>query len=115
MFLVHVTRHKRPVPWAKILTSAPVLALICAQIGHDWGFFTMVTDLPKYMKDVLKFNVAQNGIWSSVPYIFMWLVSMSSGWFCDFLVKRKYLNVTLARKIFTTIGKIFGGRNSQLN
>ena len=65
----------------------------------------MVTDLPKYMKDVLKFNVAENGVWSSVPYIFMWLVSMGSGWVCDYLIKRQYMSVTLARKVFTSIGK----------
>ncbi|XP_044272566.1 sialin-like isoform X2 [Tribolium madens] len=104
--IAHVTRRKRQVPWYSIMTSAPVLALIAAQIGHDWGFFTMVTDLPKYMKDVLKFNVAQNGVWSSVPYIFMWLVSMTSGWLCDHLVEKRYLSVTLARKIFTTIASM---------
>ncbi|RZC22696.1 MFS 1 domain containing protein, partial [Asbolus verrucosus] len=98
----HVSKKKRKIPWTSIFTSAPLLALVAAQIGHDWGFFTMVTDLPKYMKDVLKFNVAQNGIWSSIPYIFMWLVSMSSGYFCDHFVKRGYISVTTARKLFTT-------------
>jgi hypothetical protein len=46
-------------PWVEILTSMPVWALIIAEIGHDWGLYTMVTDLPKYMSDVMKFNPAQ--------------------------------------------------------
>jgi hypothetical protein len=46
-----------PTPWREILTSVPLWGLIFAQIGHDWGFFTLVTDLPKYFKDVMKFNV----------------------------------------------------------
>lgn len=77
---------------------------MAAQIGHDWGFFTMVTDLPKYMKDVLKFNVKENGVWSSLPYIIMWGVSMGSGWLCDWLIVKGYMSVSFARKFFTTIG-----------
>lgn len=95
----------RIIPWKAILTSVPLWALVAAQVGHDWGFFTMVTDLPLYMSDVLKFNVSENGIWSSVPYICMWIVSMSSGWLCDWLIQKKYMTVTFARKFFTTVGK----------
>lgn len=38
--------HKKPpsAPWRHILTSVPVWALVTAQIGHDWGFFTLVND-----------------------------------------------------------------------
>jgi MFS transporter, ACS family, solute carrier family 17 (sodium-dependent inorganic phosphate cotransporter), other len=36
-----------PTPWAAILTNVPMMALVCAQIGHDFGFFIMATDLPK--------------------------------------------------------------------
>ncbi|KAJ8967622.1 hypothetical protein NQ314_002741, partial [Rhamnusium bicolor] len=78
--LENVSSEKKTIPWRAMLTSAPLWALVAAQIGHDWGFFTMVTDLPKYMSDVLKFNVKENGLWSSVPYIVMWIVSMGSGW-----------------------------------
>ncbi|KAI4456697.1 solute carrier family 17 [Holotrichia oblita] len=99
----------RIIPWKAILTSVPLWALVAAQVGHDWGFFTMVTDLPLYMSDVLKFNVSENGIWSSVPYICMWIVSMSSGWLCDWLIQKKYMTVTFARKFFTTVASIGPG------
>lgn len=36
-----------PTPWKAIFTSVPMMALVCAQIGHDFGFFIMATDLPK--------------------------------------------------------------------
>lgn len=36
-----------PTPWRAIFTSVPMMALVCAQIGHDFGFFIMATDLPK--------------------------------------------------------------------
>lgn len=42
-----------------MLTSSAVWGLIIAQIGHDWGLFTIVTDLPKYMRQVLHYKVSQ--------------------------------------------------------
>nr|CAH7726656.1 unnamed protein product [Callosobruchus chinensis] len=84
--LENVHKESPAIPWRQIWTSTPLWALVAAQFGHDWGFFTMVTDLPKYMSDVLKFNVKENGIWSSIPYVVMWLVSMGSGSLCDWLI-----------------------------
>lgn len=89
-----------------ILTSAPMLALICAQIGHDWGFFIMVTDLPKYMSDVLHFSIKDNGLYSSLPYMLMWIVSITSGFLGDWLIKTNKLSITNSRKLFTSIGEL---------
>ncbi|KAL3272430.1 hypothetical protein HHI36_013912 [Cryptolaemus montrouzieri] len=104
--LDNVSKEKLPIPWRGILTSVPLWALVCAQVGHDWGFYTMVTDLPTYLKDVLKFNIGQNGVWSSIPYVVMWIVSMLSGYLCDWLIKKGFMNVTFSRKFFTTIASM---------
>ncbi|CAG9763216.1 unnamed protein product [Ceutorhynchus assimilis] len=104
--IANISSKDKVIPWKAILTSWPIWALVLAQIGHDWGFFTMVTDLPKYMKDVLHFNVKQNGIWSSVPYILMWIVSMSSGWLCDWLIHKGHMKISKARKFFTTLASM---------
>lgn len=34
------------IPWMTIFRSVPMQALVCAQIGHDFGFYIMATDLP---------------------------------------------------------------------
>ncbi|XP_050311165.1 sialin-like isoform X4 [Anthonomus grandis grandis] len=104
--ITNISSKDKVIPWKAILTSGPIWALVITQIGHDWGFFTMVTDLPKYMKDVLHFNVKENGIWSSVPYILMWFVSMSSGWLCDWLIHKGHMNICTARKFFTTLASM---------
>lgn len=109
LFPGSVTYEKKAIPWRDIASSKPLWALVAAQVGHDWGFFSMVTDLPKYMKDVLRFNVSENGVWSSVPYIVMWIVSIGSGWLCDWLIKRGTMSITYARKFFTTLGKNWNG------
>ncbi|KAK4874858.1 hypothetical protein RN001_014218 [Aquatica leii] len=104
--LASVSNENKDIPWKAIWTSVPLWALVAAQIGHDWGFFTMVTDLPKYMKDVLKFRIDENGLWSSLPYVVMWLVSVGCGWLCDWLIKKNYMHITFARKFFTTVASI---------
>ncbi|CAH2106478.1 unnamed protein product [Euphydryas editha] len=102
--LIHSEKQKLdPVPWKALLRSMPLWSLIVAGIGHDWGYFTMVTDLPKYMTDVLKFNIKSAGLLSAMPYVAMWVASFFFGLLCDFCVKRKYHNITNARKIYTTI------------
>ncbi|XP_028158438.1 putative inorganic phosphate cotransporter [Ostrinia furnacalis] len=92
-----------PTPWKALLRSVPLWALIMAGIGHDWGYFTMVTDLPKYMTDVLKFNIKSTGTLSALPYVAMWIAAFIFGLICDFCIKRGYHSIKNARKIYTSI------------
>lgn len=68
----------------------------------------MVTDLPKYMNDVLKFSIKENGLYSSLPYVVMWLVAQSIGFFSDWLIVRGHMSITNVRKLFTAVGEFFG-------
>lgn len=67
----------------------------------------MGSDLPKYMKEVLGFSVHDVGLYSSLPYLLMWIVSIAGGLICDWIIVRKFVTVTQARKIFATLGKLF--------
>lgn len=93
-------------PWRGILTSRPVWGLVVIQVGHDWGFFTLLTDLPKYMRSVLRFDIAQNGALSSLPYLTMWGTSMVFGAVADWLILRGTLSVLSVRRLFTTIASL---------
>ncbi|XP_034234799.1 putative inorganic phosphate cotransporter isoform X2 [Thrips palmi] len=96
-------------PWKSILTSMPVLALITTEVGHDWGFYTMVTDLPKYMSDVQHFKISSNGTMSALPFICMWISSMVLSATGDWITSKRVISNTLLRKIFTTIGSVGPG------
>lgn len=95
-----------PTPWRSILTSVPLWGLIIAQIGHDWGLFTIITDLPKYMKSVMHFSITQNGLLSAAPYLVMWVVAIISGWIVDWMVGPRGINITFVRKLFVSIASI---------
>ena len=44
-------------PWLSILTSAPVWGLMVINAASDWGAYTLLTNIPTYMRDVLKFDI----------------------------------------------------------
>lgn len=68
IFKIAGNRPIMKVSWKEILKDRVTWALLCGQVGHDWVFFLLVTELPTYLKNVLKFNIEQNGILNSVPY-----------------------------------------------
>ena len=44
-------------PWKSILMSPAVWAICAAHTANNWGFYTMLTCLPSYLKNVLKFDI----------------------------------------------------------
>jgi len=102
-------RHNNlpPTPWRDIISSVPIIVLIIAQVTSDYVFFVLASDLPKYMKEVLGFSVADVGFYSSMPYLLMWIVSLSSGFICDHLISGQYITVTQARKLFAGLASVF--------
>lgn len=91
-------------PWMAILTSAPMFALIIAHCSHNWGFWTLLTEMPSYMKSVLGLDIKKNALLSSLPYLVMWLLSFTFSPISDFLINRQYLSRVTCRKLFNTIG-----------
>lgn len=105
----HTHTRPPPVPWRHMLSSLPVWALIAAQVGHDWGFFTLVTDLPKYMSSVLHYSIKNNGFVSALPYLVMWFCSIGSSWLADWMITKGVMSRTNVRKLGTTIASIGPG------
>lgn len=44
-------------PWKKLSTSLPFMSLILVHSGHNWGFWTLMTEMPSYMKLVLNVDI----------------------------------------------------------
>lgn len=55
------------------------------------------------MADVLKLNVKENGLYTSLPYVAMWIMTMLFGTISDWIIMKNHLNPTNSRKLFTTI------------
>ncbi|XP_021362093.1 uncharacterized transporter slc-17.2-like isoform X2 [Mizuhopecten yessoensis] len=96
---------KLNVPWLKFCTSGPVIAIIIVNIMSDWGAYTLLANIPLYLKEVLKFDIAKNGLYSALPYIVFWAVINIGGWLADYMT-RKCFTVTVTRKVVNTVGMI---------
>lgn len=48
-----------PVPWRNIFTSLPVWAIIITHACSVFGYFTVVNQLPTYMKYILHFDIKE--------------------------------------------------------
>ncbi|KAK9143790.1 hypothetical protein Syun_013190 [Stephania yunnanensis] len=91
------------IPWKLILSKAPVWALIIAHFCHNWGTFILLTWMPTYYNQVLKFNLAESGLFCVLPWLTMAVVANIGGWIADTLISRG-LSITTVRKIMQSIG-----------
>ncbi|PVD36714.1 hypothetical protein C0Q70_03700 [Pomacea canaliculata] len=82
------SKARIPTPWRAMITSGPVWAIVSAHVLHNYTNYTMLTSLPTFMKEVLKFDTRQNGALSAVPYLSQAVVSALSGQVADRLRER---------------------------
>lgn len=95
-------------PWKSIFTSLPVWATTLAHIGHNWGFWLLLTEMPTFIHTVLKYDIKEDGMLSSVPYLAMFVLQIPVTFTADFLNKRKITTLTMSRKIWNTVS-MWGG------
>ncbi|XP_013416429.1 sialin, partial [Lingula anatina] len=100
----HPGLEKVSVPWLTFAKSPAVWAIIVAHTCNNWGNYTLMTSLPTFMKEVLAFDVKQNGLFSALPYLAMYVSTILFGQIADRLRERRVLNTTWTRKLFQSIG-----------
>ncbi|EGD78838.1 hypothetical protein PTSG_01814 [Salpingoeca rosetta] len=91
-----------PTPWKAIFTSVPVYAIIVNHTTQNWGFYTLLTCLPTYFNDVLQFNISSSGIYASLPYLALFLVTLAGGQLADYFRVHNILSTTWVRKLHNT-------------
>ncbi|KAL3857471.1 hypothetical protein ACJMK2_012139 [Sinanodonta woodiana] len=96
-------------PWKEIFTSRPFYAVLIAHFCYNWTFYSIITLLPTYMKEVLKFDVKQNGAFSSLPFISMALSINTAGHLADFMISKKCFSIIAVRRILQTISFLGSG------
>ncbi|XP_068633122.1 putative inorganic phosphate cotransporter isoform X1 [Battus philenor] len=94
-----------PIPWCKILMSMPFWAIMLAHMGQNYGYETLMTELPTFMRQVLHFSIKDNGFVSALPYLCMWLFSMFISVVADWMLSSGRFNHTQVRKIINSIGE----------
>lgn len=91
-------------PWVKFFTSIPFMVLTLTHCTHNWGFWTLLTEIPTYMKNILGMDIKSNALLSALPYAAMFLMSFVFSAMQSQLSKRKCIPLSVSRKLFNSIG-----------
>ncbi|KAF5270712.1 hypothetical protein FQA39_LY01450 [Lamprigera yunnana] len=102
------SEHKKlSVPWKSVFTSPAFLAILVTHTCCNWGWYMVLIELPHYMSTILKYQITQNAVVSSIPYFTMWLFSIVLSKTLDILRGKNKITTTTARKISTLVATIF--------
>ncbi len=91
------------IPWARLLSRAPVWAIIVNHFCANWGFYVILTWLPTYFTQALGVDLSQVGVYAILPWLTMFLLNNIAGWVADKLIESG-LSVTFVRKLMQTVG-----------
>ncbi|EEB16556.1 sialin, putative [Pediculus humanus corporis] len=93
-----------PIPWKRMLLSYPVWAIVIAHFSENWGFYTLLTELPTFMKDVFGYDLHKSGLLIALPYLAMGIFVVLGGYLADRLRSRGMLSTSRVRKLFNCTG-----------
>ncbi|CAG2163528.1 unnamed protein product [Oppiella nova] len=93
-------------PWKDIWTSVPVYALIVTHFGQNWGFLTILTLLPTYFEKVLRLDIKNNAVMSSLPYLLQATIAWIASFISDKVRQREIIGINVIRKTNNTIAFI---------
>ncbi|XP_037068933.1 vesicular glutamate transporter 3-like [Pollicipes pollicipes] len=91
--------RRLPLPWKEILTSPPVWSLVVANFCNNWGYYTLLNDLPQYFSNVLGKDISSNAIFTSLPFLVTFIFAMAYGAFSDYLRKNNLMSINNIRRM----------------
>ena len=91
------------IPWKLLLSRKEVWAIIISHFCHNWGVFILLTWMPTYYAQVLKFDLLSAGLAATYPWLCMAICANIGGWIADSLVA-KGTSRTTVRKVMQSIG-----------
>ncbi|XP_025832317.1 putative inorganic phosphate cotransporter [Agrilus planipennis] len=98
--------EKGPIPWWNMLTCVPLWAILITQCGQNWAFYTLLTELPTYMDQILHFDIESNAILSSLQYLTSWWFGVACSIFADWLLGKGYLSQSTSYKLWNSVASI---------
>lgn len=91
------------IPWCKFLTCVPLWAILVAQCGQSWLFYTQLTELPTYMNNILHFDIVSNARLSALPYLTSWVAGILISIFADWLLSKGWITRLNSMKLWNTV------------
>lgn len=87
-------------PYRQLVVSMPFWALTLLHYGSMWGLFFLITATPKFLSEVLGFDLSKAGFLSSLPHIARLLAAFGFGSVADWIRRKGWWTMTFTRKMF---------------
>ncbi|XP_028173532.1 putative inorganic phosphate cotransporter [Ostrinia nubilalis] len=91
------------IPWCKFLTCVPLWAILIAQCGQSWLFYTQLIELPTYMNNILHYDIVSNARLSAIPYLTSWIAGILISIFADWILVKGWLSRLTSMKLWNTV------------
>ncbi|MFU8817354.1 MAG: ACS family MFS transporter [Pseudomonadales bacterium] len=91
------------IPWRRLLSKAPIWAIIINHFCVNWGNYVILSWLPTYVVQELDVDIASVGLYTVVPFMASFVFINVAGWVADRLLQTS-LSITAVRKIMQTVG-----------
>ncbi|VDK44102.1 unnamed protein product [Anisakis simplex] len=103
-FIFYFFVYLKLIPWRQILTSKAVWAIIVAHFCENWGFYMMLTSLPRILEDLMEYQLEKAGFFAALPYLMMGIILVIAGSLADVLRDRYVWSTEKTRKYFCCFG-----------
>lgn len=92
-------------PLGQMARSAPFWSLFAMQFGNSWGMFFLVTTAPKFLNEILGFDIGSTGVLASLPYVLRTVVAFGVAWAAQRLERRfaGRVSVTCWRRVYSVL------------
>lgn len=105
--LSHIQSFEKDIKAAKVVAlpkkdialSLPFWGLVIGALGYDFGFYTLLTELPTYLKNIQHFDMSENGLMSALPFLVMWLWGYVWGSLMDRLTAARKISLIAIRRL----------------
>lgn len=99
---------RKSVPWKQLLANPQLWLLSAMYFCYGYSIVTFLAWFPKYLDDARGLELAEMGLYASVPLAAGVLGDLAGGWFSDGLLKRSG-NLKMARRLVAVAGFLIAG------
>lgn len=99
---------RKSVPWKQLLSNHQIWLLSAMYFCYGYSIVTFLAWFPKYLDDARGLELAEMGMYASVPLAAGVLGDLAGGWFSDGLLKRSG-NLKMARRLVAVAGFLIAG------
>jgi ACS family sodium-dependent inorganic phosphate cotransporter len=91
------------IPWKELFLSRAAWACYLSHFCKNFTWHVLLNWIPQYFRDVLKLNLAKNGVLAALPYLFGFLTTVVCGRISDYLVVTKKIRTLRVRRLMNSI------------